>query len=39
VDELIRRRDRGDGSPHAAAREMAAALRTLWHSIVTRLRA
>ena len=38
VDELIRRRDRGEGDPDAAAREMAAALRTFWYSIVTRLR-
>jgi beta-lactamase regulating signal transducer with metallopeptidase domain len=38
VDELIRRRDRGEGDPNAAAREMAAALRTLWQSIVARLR-
>jgi hypothetical protein len=35
---LIRRRDRGEGDPNAAAREMAAALRTLWQSIVARLR-
>ena len=36
VDELIQRRDRGDaGGPHAAAREIAASLRVLWHSIVT----
>jgi beta-lactamase regulating signal transducer with metallopeptidase domain len=40
VDELIRRRDRGDdGSPDAAAREIAASLRVLWNSIVARLRA
>jgi len=34
VDELIRRRDRGDADPEAAAKEVARALRKMWNAMI-----
>jgi hypothetical protein len=37
VEELIRRRDRGDEDPHAAARAAAAWLNSFWNVRVLRI--